>query len=242
MTTTSTHRNQPDAASSSHGSVPDIGKYRSAVMVKLVWFRQIFVPPIVATIIAIGLVTNWGSAEANEAAATPTDLIRTTTENVLVRLDKAPEINTNPDRLRALVEENIVPHIDFMQLSRLATGKHWRSASDAQKERFTDEFRQLLIRTYSTSLAKYSDQGITYRELNTAKGDKRAVVRATLEQPGGHYITMDYSLYKSEPSWKIYDMKVEGISLVLNYRSTFNREINANGMDGLIRHLALLNR
>ena len=172
----------------------------------------------------------------------PLELIRTTTEYVLAKLEMDPEIRTNPESLFVLVEESIAPNIDFTQLSRLAIGKHWRVASTDQQQRFTLEFRQLLIRTYSTTLAEYSGQGITYRGLNTKTGGKRAAIRVTVEQPGGPPIDIDYSLYQATTGWKIYDMKVEGISLVVSYRSSFSREIRANGMDGLIEHLAALNK
>lgn len=172
----------------------------------------------------------------------PIDLIRTTTDHVLARLDADPEIKTNPERLFVLVEENIAPNIDFRQLSRLAIGKHWRVASIDQQKRFTGEFKQLLIRTYSTALAEYSGLAITYRALITKTVAKRAAIRATVERYGGPSIDIDYSLYQAKSGWKIYDMKVEGISLVLNYRTSFNREIRTNGMDGLIRHLAVLNQ
>jgi len=172
----------------------------------------------------------------------PLELIRTTTEYVLAKLEMDPEIRTNPESLFVLVEESIAPNIDFTQLSRLAIGKHWRVASTDQQQRFTLEFRQLLIRTYSTTLAEYSGLGITYRGLNTKTGGKRAAIRVTVEQPGGPPIDIDYSLYQATTGWKIYDMKVEGISLVVSYRSSFSREIRANGMDGLIEHLAALNK
>jgi phospholipid transport system substrate-binding protein len=180
-------------------------------------------------------------AATQATSEAPIDLIRTATEHVLEKLDTDPEIKANPDRLFVLIEENIAPNIDFRQLSRLAVGKHWRVASIDQQQRFTGEFKQLLIRTYSTTLSEYSGQGITYRVLNKRDDEKRAVVRSTVEQPGGPSIDIDYSLYQAKSGWKIYDMKVEGISLVVNYRSNFNREIRANGMDGLIKHLAALN-
>jgi phospholipid transport system substrate-binding protein len=181
-------------------------------------------------------------AATKASSEAPIDLIRTATEHVLEKLDTDPEIKANPDRVFVLIEENIAPNIDFRQLSRLAIGKHWRVASVDQQQRFTGEFKQLLIRTYSTTLAKYSGQGITYRALDTKTDGMRAVVRATVEQPGGPSMDIDYSLYQAKSGWKIYDMKVEGISLVVNYRSSFSREIRTNGMDGLIRHLAVLNQ
>ena len=171
----------------------------------------------------------------------PIELIRTTTEQVLIRLDMDPAIKKNPARLFVLVEENIAPNIDFRQLSRLVVGRHWREASADQQQRFTGEFKQLLIRVYSTTLAGYSGQGITYQALNSKPGGKRSVIRATVEQLHGAAIAIDYSLYQTTSGWKIYDMKVEGISLVVTYRSNFNHEIRTNGMDGLIRHLAVLN-
>jgi phospholipid transport system substrate-binding protein len=176
------------------------------------------------------------------ASESPVDVIRTTTEHVLAELDLVPEIKSNPDRLKVLVEEIIAPNIDFTQLSRLAVGKHWRAATTDQQERFSEEFRQLLIRIYSRSLADFSGQGISFQALNTKTEGRRAVVRTILEQPGTSSITMDYSLYKTASGWKIYDLKIEGVSLVGSYRSTFAREIRTNGIDGLIRHLAALNQ
>lgn len=176
------------------------------------------------------------------ASETPIDLIRTTTEHVLAELDLVPEIKTNPDRLKALVEEIIAPNIDFRQLSRLAVGKYWRIATTDQQERFREEFKQLLIRIYSKSLADFSGQGISYQSLNTKTDGRRAVIRTILEQPSTSSVTMDYSLYKTTSGWKIYDVKIEGVSLVRSYRSTFAREIRTHGIDGLIRHLAVLNQ
>jgi len=218
-------------------------------MTTLESIRKTFVPPIVITAIAIALVTDWKNVQASENTVAlhvnseaPVELIRTTTERVLSRLDSDPEIKQSQDRLFVLVEENIAPNIDFRQLSRLAAGKHWRVASDDQQQRLTGEFRKLLIRTYSTTLAEYTGQGITYRILKTKADRKRAVVRATVERSTGPAIDIDYSLYRAPGGWKIYDMKVEGISLVVTYRSSFNQEIRANGIDGLIRNLAQLNQ
>lgn len=176
------------------------------------------------------------------ASEAPVDVIRTTTGHVLAELDLVPEIRTNPDRLKVLVEEIIAPNIDFTQLSRLAVGKHWRAATTYQQERFSEEFRQLLVRIYSQSLADYSGQGISFQALNTKTEGRRAVVRTILEQSGTSSVTMDYSLYKTASGWKIYDLKIEGISLAGSYRSTFSREIHTNGINGLIRHLAALNQ
>ena len=172
----------------------------------------------------------------------PLELIRSTTELVLNRLAQAPEIKSQPDRLKTLVEESIVPSIDFVRLSRLTLGKHWRTATPEQRNRFTREFKQLLIRTYSTSLTAYSGQEIEYIPLKETADGKRSAVRTKLHQPDGLPLTVDYRLYKAPQGWKIYDVSIEGVSLAVNYRSSFGQEIRTQGLDELIRHIASRNQ
>ena len=172
----------------------------------------------------------------------PVDMIRATTERVLVRLEQAPETKLNPDKLRTLVEENILPSIDFMRLSRLTLGKHWRTATNLQRERFSNEFRRLLIRTYSVALAEYAGQKVDYMPLKMTPDGRRSAVRTKLQQSGGAPVTVDYSLYKTSTSWKIYDVTIEGVSLAVNYRSSFGQEIRIHGLDGLIQQLAARNQ
>ena len=172
----------------------------------------------------------------------PLELIRTQTEQVLGQLAQAPQIQSQPDALKRLVEESIVPSIDFRRLSRLTLGKYWRAASTEQRNRFTSEFKQLLIRTYTTSLKAYSGQQIEYIPLKEASDGKRSTVRTKLHQPNGPPVTVDYSLYKTPTGWKIYDVTIEGISLAVNYRSSFGQEIRTQGLDTLIQHLASRNQ
>lgn len=172
----------------------------------------------------------------------PVELIRMTTEQVLGKLAQAPQIKSEPEQLKHLVEESIVPSIDFVRLSRLTLGKHWRTASTEQRNRFTSEFKLLLMRTYSTSLTEYSGQDIEYIPLKETPDGKRSTVRTKLHQPSGSPVTVDYSLYKSGNGWKIYDVSIEGISLVVNYRSSFGQVIRSNGLDSLIQHLAIRNQ
>lgn len=178
----------------------------------------------------------------NAVSEEPVELIRTTTKRILGKLAQAPEIKSEPDRLKRLVEENIVPSIDFVRLSRLTLGKHWRTASTDQRNRFSDEFKQLLMRTYSTSLTEYSGQEIEYIPLKGAIDGKRSAVRTKLHQSDGSPVTVDYSLYKTGADWKIYDVTIEGVSLVVNYRSSFGQEIRTHGLDSLIQHLATRNQ
>ena len=168
----------------------------------------------------------------------PLELVRTTTESVLSELARIPDIKTDPDQLQRLVETNVSPKIDFARLSRLALGKHWRTASPQQRQRFTAGFRKLLIKTYSTSLAEYSGQAIEYRLLNTGAEGRRATVRTLLKRVSEPPVVVDYRLYQNADMWKIYDVSIEGISLAVNYRSSFDEAINNHGLDKLIRQLA----
>ena len=167
----------------------------------------------------------------------PLELVRTTTETVVSELARAPDIKTDPDQLQQLVETKVSPKIDFARLSRLTLGKHWRTASPQQRQRFTAGFRNLLLKTYSTSLAEYSGQSIEYRLLSTGAEGRRATVRTLLKRLSDPPVTVDYRLYQNADSWKIYDVSIEGISLAVNYRSSFNEAINSHGLDTLIRQL-----
>lgn len=169
----------------------------------------------------------------------PVDFVRTTTERVLIELDNSPGIKLDPGRLRALVESSVLSSIDFARLSRLVLGKHWRSASPAQRASFTEGFSRLLVTTYSISLAEYAGQQIEYSLLNGIAGGRRATVRTKLTQPGGSAVVVDYRLYLSGDHWKIYDVSIEGVSLAVNYRSNFSRQIQNHGLDGLIKQLVI---
>ena len=195
------------------------------------WIRLSLIPLLTSTT-AFAVSTGTG----------PVDLVRNATEGVVAQLAEAPEIKSEPDKLTQLVEEHILPSIDFSRLSRLTLGKYWRTANDRQRMRFTDEFKELLVRTYSTALTEYSGQAITYTPVKTTADGNRSIVRTAFQQPAGGSVRVDYSLYKVSGGWKIYDVKIEGISLAVNYRSSFAQAIRSHGLDGLIEHLATRNR
>lgn len=166
----------------------------------------------------------------------PDVLVRDTSKDVLDIVKKDKDIKAGDrKKLHDLVETRIVPHFNFTRITRLAVGKNWRAATPEQQQALVKEFRTLLVRTYSTALTTYKDQ--TY-EVKAAdiKGDD-ASVKVEINQPGGQLIIIDYSLEKTPQGWKVYDVVVAGISLVTNYRSTFNNEINRSGIDGLIKTL-----
>ena len=166
----------------------------------------------------------------------PDVLVRDTSKDVLEIVKKDKDIQAGDrKKLLDLVETRILPHFDFTRITRLAVGKNWRAATPEQQQTLVKEFRTLLVRTYSTALKSYKDQ--TY-EVKAAdiKGDD-ATVKVEINQPGGQPIMIDYSLEKTPQGWKVYDVVVAGISLVTNYRSSFNNEINHSGIDGLIKTL-----
>lgn len=171
----------------------------------------------------------------------PIDVIRDATGKVLTELSSAPDIRTNPIKLNLVIEQHILPHVDFPALSRLTLGKHWRKATPEQRAQFSREFRTLLVRTYSTSLTEYTDQRVEYTGSNTSPDNKRATVRTRIVEEGRPAISIDYSLRQVNDDWKIYDVSIEGVSLAVNYRATFAHEIRTHGLEGLIQHLAARN-
>lgn len=150
-------------------------------------------------------------------------------------------IKANPARLYSLVEEIVLPHFDFERMSSWVLGKHWRTASDAQRVRFVQEFRALLVRIYATAMAEYRDQEIAYLPLKAATGADEVTVRSEIRNPGGPSIPVSYSAYLKNNEWKVYDVIIDGVSMVVNYRSTFSNEIKQGGLDALIDKLAALN-
>jgi phospholipid transport system substrate-binding protein len=177
------------------------------------------------------------SAQAEEVA--PDELVRRTTNEVLniIRNDKDLAAGDNR-KIVQLAEEKVLPNFNFSRMTQLAVGRAWRDASDAQKEALTKEFRTLLVRTYSTSLASYRNQTIEVKPLKVAAGEKEVVVKTVINQPGGQPIPIDYSMEKTDKGWKAYDIVVDSVSLVTNYRSTFAEEVRKAGIDGLIKTLA----
>ncbi|MDR3221334.1 MAG: ABC transporter substrate-binding protein, partial [Candidatus Accumulibacter sp.] len=141
-----------------------------------------------------------------------------------------------------LVEAKVLPHFNFQRMTALAMGREWNKASPEQKKRLADEFRALLVRTYSNALASYKDVSVRYKPTNKPAGDAEDVVVKTEIQSGGKPIQLDYSVKKGPDGWKVYDVIVAGVSLVTNYRDTFTQEVRANGVDGLIALLSNKNK
>jgi len=194
---------------------------------------------------ALFLVTAFFCTTAIAVAAemAPDALVKETSQNVLEIVKKDKDIQAgSKQKIYALVDAKVLPHFDFKRMTQLAVGKSWRQATPAQQDELVKEFRTLLVRTYSTSLSTYKNQVIDYKPLRMEPGDTDVTVRTVVNQPGGQPIPIDYGLQKTADGWKVYDVVVDNISLVTNYRGSFSSEIRKSGIDGLIKVLVDKNR
>ncbi len=189
----------------------------------------------------LGLVLSVSAAFAQEES--PDALVKKVTEEVLTIVRQDKDIQSgNTRKAIELVEAKVLPHFDFRRMTALAMGRDWNKANAEQKKRLTDEFNVLLVRTYSNALTSYKDQTVRYKPTKLPAGDADVVVKTEILQPGGRPIQLDYALEKQPDGWKVFDVIVAGVSLVTNYRDTFNQEVRANGVDGLIKMLSDKNK
>jgi len=178
-----------------------------------------------------------------EDLAEPQVLVKDATDKMLQALkDNEQQLAEDSSVIYGLVQEILMPNFDFDKMSKLALGKNWRKADSEQRLRFTEEFRLLLVRTYSTAMLEYTDEEIRFLPFRGDLAKKKVKVDMEILQSGGPSIPMSLSMYlNKENEWKVYDVKIDGISLVTNYRSTFATEIRNDGMDKLIDRLASRN-
>ncbi len=175
---------------------------------------------------------------AGAAEVAPDVLVKNTAQEVLAIVKQDQDIQSgNSQKVLELVEAKVLPHFAFARMAQLAVGRHWPKASPAQQQALVREFRTLLVRTYSGSLTSYKNQTVDYRPMKLAPGDTDVTVKTIVNQPGGQPIPIEYSLEKGADGWKVYDVAVDGVSLVTNYRSSFSAEIQSRGIDGLIKTL-----
>lgn len=173
----------------------------------------------------------------------PDVLAKRVTDEVIAILRADKDLYTNnPVKVMELIETKVLPHFNFVRMTQLAVGKNWRRANPQQKEALVGQFRTLLVRTYATAFTSYRDQKISYRPVRMRPEDDDVVVKSQVLQAGGPPVAVDYSMEKTGNGWKVYDVAIEGVSLVQNYRSTFNGEVQRGGIDGLIKALDGKNR
>ena len=173
----------------------------------------------------------------------PDALVKSVTDEVLDIIRKDKDIKAGSTRRAIeLVEQKVLPHFNFTRMTALAVGKDWRQATPEQQKVLTEEFRDLLVRTYSNALIAYKNESVDYRPFKMQPGETDVTVRTQIHQAGARQpITLDYSLEKNGSAWKVYDVVVAGVSLVTNYRSSFATEIRNGGIDGLIKTLKAKN-
>jgi phospholipid transport system substrate-binding protein len=197
---------------------------------------------IVLPLVAIAIATALPAAAIAQEAA-PDALLKSVTEEVIQLLRQDKEIQAgNPAKVARLVEAKILPHFDFSRMTQLAAARSWTVASPDQQKALTGEFKTLLVRTYSTALSGYRDQEIRFKPLRAAPGDTEVTVRSVVIQPGTVPLALDYDMERHPGGWKVYDVKIEGVSLVTTYRETFAGIVRERGVDGLIRSLSDKNR
>ena len=170
-------------------------------------------------------------------------MVKRVAQDVIATIKSDPAIQAgNEARIRDVLEAKLLPNFDFARMAALAMGRNWRSATPEQQKRVTDEFRALLVRTYSGALNQYRNETIDYKPLRMNAGDTEVTVRTLVQRASGAPIQIDYGMEKKADAWKCYDVIVAGVSLVTNYRDEFNEQIKNGGVDGLIKTLADRNR
>lgn len=190
----------------------------------------------------IFLMSGVASASIQSATTAPDVLARTVTDEVLQILRNDKDLQSgNQRKARELIETKIAPHFNFAGMTRLALGRNWSAANPEQRKQLVAEFRALLVQTYTASLILFKDQKIEYRPLKMAPTDTDVIVRS-LVRGSGEPVQVDYDMEKTDEGWKVYNVKIGGVSLVENYRGTFNTEVTKNGIDGLIKTLREKNR
>jgi phospholipid transport system substrate-binding protein len=168
----------------------------------------------------------------------PEQLVRQTSDNVIAEIrGNLDTYKSDPKKVYNLVDELVLPHFDFAAMTDLALGKYKDKVSATQRPAIVTEFRQLLVRTYSSALFEYTDQEMIYLPMEGSEADGMVIVRTEIEQAGGFPIPINYELRLGDEGWKVFDVSVDEVSLVTNYRSSFARAIKKDGVDGLIRTL-----
>jgi len=180
----------------------------------------------------------WGSGVALAQEA-PDKLVKRVAEQVVTALREDPDLRAGSQtKMAQLIEQTVAPHFDFERMTRLAVGRGWRQASAEQRNVLIEQFRTLLIRSYSAAYTAYKTIVVDVKPLRLQGNEDDVQVKSEIKLPGDTpAISVDYSMYKTPAEWKVYDVTVDGVSLVTTYRSTFAEEIQQNGIDGLIKSL-----
>jgi len=193
-----------------------------------------------SNILGIGLFLAVFTANAQAKVVDPQSVVRETADTTLqqLRLNKA-RLEAHPGEIYSLVEKYVLPRFDFELISRYVLGRYWKQATGAQQTAFVEQFRNLMVRTYAHALLNYSDQNFRFEPAKMDADPKRATVTMIVSQKGAPDIPIEYRLYvDGGGDWKVYDVVIDGLSLVSNYRTSFSSHIKRMGLQGLTNWLS----
>jgi phospholipid transport system substrate-binding protein len=183
------------------------------------------------------------SLPALGAAPAPDEVVRSVTDEVMQAVQKSDELKAGQrEAVIALLEQKVLPHVDFREATRLAVGRDWRLATPAQRDQLVQQFQTLLLRIYTSSIGHYHGQTMQVQRVNAPAGATDVTVRNRYLSPGHPPVTVDYAMHQTPQGWKIYDVIVDGVSLVLTYRSEFSQVVRQSGIDGLLARLEQKNQ
>ena len=192
-------------------------------------------------LLSLLLVAYSSLALAQDVA--PDVLVKSITMEVIGIIKQDKEIQAgNPKKIADVVEARILPHFSFTRMTQIAVAVNWRRATPEQQKALTDEFKTLLVRTYSNALSLYRDQVIEFKPLRMRPDDTEVAVKSEIRQRGAQPVTLDYDMERTPAGWKVFDVKVSGVSLITNYREEFAAQVRESGIDGLIKTLVSKNR
>ncbi len=181
---------------------------------------------------------SWASG--TDAAAS---LVRDVSQRMLTILkERRAEIEREPSIIFGLVDQIVVPHFDFEKITQSAVGQYWRQATPEQRKALANGFREVLIRTYAQALLNYSGEDIRYLPVKPGQREATVTVPTEVRERGGPAVPVDYRMYEKNGKWLVYDLVIDNVSLIVNYRGSFNTEIRRDGIDGLIRRLGQMNQ
>jgi phospholipid transport system substrate-binding protein len=188
-------------------------------------------------ILGVAMYCALGAVHAEVIA--PDVLIKSTVQEVIaiIKQDKGIQAG-DQKKITALVDAKVLPHFDFVRMTQLAVGKYWRSATPEQKQALVTEFRNMLVRTYTKVFTVYRDQTVDVKPFRMAAGDTEVTVKTIINKPGSQPTSVDYEMKKAADGWKVFDISIEGASMVMSYRGTFASQIDESGIDGLIKTLS----